>query len=257
MVDTAGSKPRQTYVEQRARGAYIASICQPEAAFDLSTAAQQQAPEDTDFKALNARLQWQLDNQDRGLTYLPLDLRSAALYVFVDGSFANNKDLSSQIGYVIVLGTEGDPPEDHQFTLTGNIVHWSSTKAKRVTKSVLASEILAMSDGTDKGTVIVATINQILRQLNLHSIPMIVCTDSFSLYECLVKLGTTNEKRLMIDIMALRESYERREIAEVRWINGQDNPADAMTKKDPNPSLETLINSNSITIRVEGWVKRP
>ncbi|TKW54417.1 hypothetical protein CTA1_12861 [Colletotrichum tanaceti] len=27
------------YVKQRAQGAYIASVCQPEAAFDLSTAA--------------------------------------------------------------------------------------------------------------------------------------------------------------------------------------------------------------------------
>ena len=60
----------------------------------------------------------------------------------------------------------------------------------------------------------------------------------------------------MIDIMALRESYERREILEIRWINGQDNLADAITKKDPNSSLSTLIDSNQLTIRVEGWVKR-
>ena len=30
---------KQSYVEQRARGAYVASICQPEASFDLSVAA--------------------------------------------------------------------------------------------------------------------------------------------------------------------------------------------------------------------------
>jgi hypothetical protein len=28
------------------------------------------------------------------------------LFVFVDGSFANNKDFSSQIGYVIILANE-------------------------------------------------------------------------------------------------------------------------------------------------------
>ena len=42
-----------------------------------------------------------------------------------------------------------------------------------------------------------------------------MCTNSFSLYEYLVKLGTTKEKRLMIDIMALRQLYERRELIEV------------------------------------------
>ena len=86
--------------------------------------------------------------------------------------------------------------------------------------------------------------------------PVIVCTDSYSLYECLVKLGTTGEKRLMIDIMGLRESYERREIEEIRWINGEDNPADAMTKASPNKSLETLVSTNELTVRLEGWVQR-
>jgi hypothetical protein len=29
-----------------------------------------------------------------------------------------------------------------------------------------------------------------------------------------------------------------------------------MTKRDPNNSLSTLITSNQLTIRVEGWIKR-
>lgn len=51
-----------------------------------------------------------------------------------------------------------------------------------------------------------------------------------NIYDCLVKLGATKEKRLMIDHMCLRQSYERREIAVVKWIDGDSNPADAMTK---------------------------
>ena len=47
---------QQRYVEQRARGAYIASICQPEAAFDLSTAAQIQHPDEQQCAQLNKRL---------------------------------------------------------------------------------------------------------------------------------------------------------------------------------------------------------
>jgi hypothetical protein len=100
------------------------------------------------------------------------------------------------------------------------------------------------------------TLKLILDRLNISAIPTIVCTDSYSLYECLVKLGTTKEKRLMIDIMALRQSYERRELHEIRWINGNDNPADAMTKTNPNKALETFINGNSLRVRIEGWVKR-
>ncbi|XP_044721979.1 polyprotein [Hirsutella rhossiliensis] len=240
---------------QNARGAYIASICQPEATFDYSVAAQVQQPEAPDYKTLNKRIQWQTDNLQRGLRYVPLAFSTAKLMVFTDGSFANNKDLSSQLGFVIVLANEEQSPAD--FTIRGNVLHWSSTKSKRVTRSVLASEIYGMVQGFDMAIVIATTLQAIVKQLDLPPTPLIVCTDSYSLYECLVKLGTTKEKRLMIDIMALRQSYEQREMAEIRWINGDDNPADAMTKAAPNRALERLIETNRLTIRVEGYVQRP
>jgi hypothetical protein len=94
-IDPSSPTYSQAYREQRARGAYIGTICQPEAAFDLSVVAQAQDPRDDEIKALNKRLQWQIKNQDRGLRYVPLELDSVKLFVFVDGSFANNKDLSS------------------------------------------------------------------------------------------------------------------------------------------------------------------
>jgi reverse transcriptase-like protein len=109
---------KQAYLEQRARGAYIGTICQPEAAFDLSVAAQHQSPGKEEIKALNRRLQWQMDNLDRGLHFIPLDLSTAKLFIFTDGSFANNSDLSSQIGYVVVLGNETH--KDGEFSLRGN-----------------------------------------------------------------------------------------------------------------------------------------
>lgn len=39
-IDTTSADFRQSYIEQRARGAYIATICQLEASYDLSVAAQ-------------------------------------------------------------------------------------------------------------------------------------------------------------------------------------------------------------------------
>ena len=56
----------------------------------------------------------------------------------------------------------------------------------------------------------------------------------------------------MIDIMGLRQSYERREINEIRWIDGADNPADAMTKDKPCLALKQLIDLNRITLRTKG-----
>jgi len=53
------------------------------------------------------------------------------------------------------------------------------------------------------------TLKIIINQLELPIIPTIVYTDLYSLYECLVKLGTTKEKHLIINIMALWQSYKR------------------------------------------------
>jgi hypothetical protein len=55
-----------------------------------------------------------------------------------------------------------------------------------------------------------------MKQLEFPTIPIIVYTDSYSLYECLVKLGITKKKRLIIDIMVIRESYENRKLFEIR-----------------------------------------
>jgi hypothetical protein len=239
-------RTKEQYVAQRARGAYIATVCQPEAAFGLSSAAQVTEPNEDDINKLNKVLTWQHENPSRGLRFVPLnaDEDSLKLLVFTDASFANNLDYSSQIGFVIALADKNDK---------ANILHWSSLKCKRVTRSVLASELYGMVHGFDIGAVLKATLEQITKTQNL---PMILYTDSKSLYECLVKLGTTQEKRLMVDIMTLRQSYERREITEVVWIDGKSNPADAMTKSQPCQALRDLINSNTIRIKAAGWVER-
>jgi len=172
-----------------------------------------------------------------------LDKESLRLIVFTDASFAGNRDLSSQIGYVLVLADSSG---------RANTIHWSSTKCKRVTRSVLASELYGMAHGFDMGGSVKSTIDKALE----IEVPLVVCTDSKSLYECLVKLGTTREKRLMIDVMCLRQAYERREIAEVKWIKGESNPADSMTKSKPTNALKHLLDTNTIQLDVEEWVER-
>jgi hypothetical protein len=230
--------PKDQYITQRARGAYIASVCQPEASFDLSFAAQVINPTKDDTKSLNKRLSWQIKNSNRGLKFVKLDVDALRLLVFTDASFANNKDLSSQIGYVLVLAD----------TTKANIVHWSLVKCKRVTRSVLASELYGMAHGYDIGAAIKSTVDKVL-QTNL---PLVLCTDSKSLYDCLVRLGTTAEKRLMVDVMCLRQAYERRQITEVKWIDGEANPADAMTKGKPCVALQRLIDTNQIDLQAVG-----
>ena len=102
---------------------------------------------------MNKRLDWQINNPARGLKFIKLDINTLQLLIFTDASFANNKDLISQIRYIIALSDA---------TKKANIVHWSSVKCKRVTRSVLASELYGMAHGFDIGVAIKSIIDKIL-----------------------------------------------------------------------------------------------
>ena len=196
-------------------------------------------PVEDNTKSLNKRLSWQIENTNRGLKFIKLDINTLQFLVFTDASFANNKDLSSQISYVLVLADASNK---------ANIVHWSSIKCKRVTKSVLASELYGMAHGFDIGTAIKSTLDKIL-QVNL---PLVLCTDSKSLYDCLVRLGTTQEKRLIINVICLRQAYKRRQITKVKWIDGDTNPIDTIAKGKPCTALSQLIDTNRVELRTVG-----
>ena len=80
-----------------------------------------------------------------------------------------------------------------------NIIYWSSTKYKRVTKSILAIKLYRIAHSFNITAAIKLTINKMLFIIT----PLILYTDLKSLFNCLVRLNTTQEKRLMIDIIYL------------------------------------------------------
>jgi hypothetical protein len=106
-----------------------------------------------------------MNHIDRGIKYIALDLECIKLFVFVDGSFANNKDFSSQISYLIIITNETKTifTGTNEFTIKGNLIYYSFTKTKRVTWSVLASEIYGIIEGVDMAIAINTTIKMIIK----------------------------------------------------------------------------------------------
>jgi hypothetical protein len=101
------------------------------------------------------------------------------------------------------------------------------------------------------------TLEIIIIRFNQPEIPLVICTNSYFIYECLVKLRTTQEKRLIIDILALRQLYERRKIVEICWIYNRDNFANALTKATANSSLKQLISTNKLVVKMKKHVEKP
>ena len=81
---------------------------------------------------------------------------------------------------------------------------------------------------------------------------MIIYINSFSLYEYIIKLNTIKEKHLIIDIIVIRQLYERRELSEIRWIASNNNPANIITKSTANKLLKSLISTNYLNVKIQG-----
>jgi len=81
---------------------------------------------------------------------------------------------------------------------------------------VLVLEIYRIVASADLVYAISSIIAKVIKQLELLAIPIVVYINSYSLYKYFVKLSTTKEKQLIIDIIALRQLYKQRELYEIR-----------------------------------------
>ena len=180
-----------------------------------------------------------------GLKFVHIPPQDIEVAVCVDAAFATNYDESSQLGCLVMLrnSKNGD----------ANIVHYSSSKSKRVCKSVLGAELFSMMEGFDVGFVIRDSVQRMFKR----NVKLSVYTDSDSLYGLCISLPHTTERRLMIDLALLREAYERRDISNLYWIPGSANPADDLTKVDKRSgALAELLRTNKFNPRTEVWVDR-
>jgi len=91
---------------------------------------------------------------------VPISLPTAKLFIFINGLFINNKDFSSQLGYKIIITNKSTKEND--FTIYSNLIYWSLTKSKHVTRSVLVLEIYRMVGGVNIAIAIGTTLKIII-----------------------------------------------------------------------------------------------
>lgn len=186
--------------------------------FEFSHASQIFKPQTEAANNLNTCIFKAKAIPDKGLQFFPLDPDSVQLIVFADTSFTSNTYLTSPVGFVIVLSKHFG---------RANIFHYTSVNSKEVTRCFLAAELFAEVMEFDYGSILRITLNKIFDRF----IPLILYTDSKSLYDILVDINSTTEKRLLIDIYMLRQYYELKKLTEAICTPSEQNPSDALTKR--------------------------
>lgn len=134
-----------------------------------------------------------------------LDSDTLKLFVYADGSFSNNRDLSSHLGFIIFSS---------YCNYSASPISLRSYRSRRVVRSVLGAYTSALADAFDQ----VFAAKTITEKAHVKTIPMRMLTDSKSLFDVIVKEPTTSEKILAIDLKAIRDSFRRMEISVVGFI---------------------------------------
>ena len=144
------------------------------------------------------------------------------IVVYSDAAHANLCDGVGSVGahIVLIVGSHNRCA----------VVSWHAAKIKRIVRSSLAAEALSLQEGIEDG-IYVRHLTETLLLKQYGSIPLYAIVDSKSLFECVHSTKLVDDKRLRLDIGAIRESLEKKEVTSVSWCPGKAQIANCMTKK--------------------------
>ena len=168
------------------------------------------------LKRLNFIVRYAHDNVAH-LKFPKLERRTIRIVGYSDAAYANNYDLTSQLGRIIFLMDDSNKCVPISF---------KSYKSLRVTRSVLSAEVIAFADLFDDAFALRSQIEHVLGR----SVPMHLLTYSKSLFDIISKGSRTSEKRIILDIHVTRSAYQVKEISNIGFVRSSDNAADGLTK---------------------------
>ena len=192
---------------------------------------------------LNSAIKRLKSSPELSLRFDCLDESTLQLRAYTDASFGANEDLSSQLGYIILLCDSSNGC---------HISDFASKKSRRIVRSILGGEVYAFTDGFDCAFV----IRHDLQKQYGRNIPLQMRTDSKQMFDVITKASHTSERRLMIDIAATREAYNANEVSNVGLLGSENNVADGLTKPKYCKALEALLRTGKDENPVEQWIIR-
>lgn len=148
------------------------------------------------------------------------------LFVYSDASFGNLKDGGTQGGcFTALVG------ENNAFCP----ISWTSKKIRRVVRSTLAGETLAMADAADEGIFLATIYRELKFGKSNNTVPVVCITDSKSLDEAIRSNKFVTEKRLRIEVSSIKEMLQQGQLTKVVWVDTKRQLADCLTKCGASP----------------------
>ena len=138
---------------------------------------------------------------------------------YTDAAFANLPGGGSQGAFIIFLMDSSGKRCP---------IFWQTRKLRRIVKSTLSAEIMALLEGAEASVYIVKIIGSIILKPGLK----VNCyVDNKSLVDALSSTKRVEDRRLRIDLAVLEDMLAKKEISSVSWIASHQQLADCLTKR--------------------------
>ena len=215
---------------------WLTSISKPEGAYAYCVLSTLQSkPKISDFIRLRKAVR-DLKTSETWIKIGKLNLENLKISAYSDASFASLDQGASQLGYIIFVQDDSGKCVP---------VTWASKKIRRVARSSLTAETLAAVETIDSAIVVKRFVEEILFT-NLPPITLFV--DNKSLYDSAQTTNVISDKRLLIDMSALRQMIEDNELI-LKWVKSEDQLADVLTKLGANKQkLTDVLSSGCLSL---------
>ena len=156
---------------------------------------------------------------------------SLKLVTFSDASLGNLPDGGTQGGgFIVLMGEQG----------LFSPLWWQSKRIRRVVKSTLAGETLALTEGIDNSVFIATLFTELyLGHTDPTWLPIVCITDNKSLCDAIRSHKAVTERRLRMEISSVKEMIENHQIQKILWSGTKDQLSDCLTKRGAS-SMELL-----------------
>lgn len=161
------------------------------------------------------------------------------ILVFTDASLGNMSDGVSSAGgcVVCVVDYEG----------SCSVISWNSSKIRRVVRSTLSAEMLAMVEGADVAIYLRHIIGELIPTIQPMPICMIV--DNKSTVDAAYSTHSVDDKRLRIDVGYIKQLLQQGLISSVSWVPGSRMIANALTKRGaPGCHILSVLQSGKCDV---------
>jgi hypothetical protein len=147
------------------------------------------------------------------------DIKTWKLAVYTDAAHGNLSDGTSSTGSHVIFLVDD---RNHCCTLA-----WRSNKIKRVVRSTLAAEALSLQEGIEEAVYLKAMLSELITV----NVPIGAYIDNMSTIEAVRSTKMVDDRRLRIDIAAIKQEVAQEVISSLSWVADKDQLANCMTKK--------------------------